>query len=58
MPLDALICMIIRKDKHMIPGGNDQILAGDSVIVFSLPEAMEKVEQLLTSDSNSPGRED
>ena len=58
MPLDALICMIIRKDKHLIPGGGDQILAGDSVIVFSLPEAMEKVEQLLTSDRDTPGRED
>ena len=58
MPLDALICMIIRQGRHLIPKGDDRILPGDSVIVFSLPEAMEKIEQLLSSGKDQPRRED
>lgn len=58
MPADALICMIIRDGKHLIPGGDDLILAGDSVIVFSLPDAMDMLEHLLTADKDLTGRED
>ena len=58
MPADALICMIIRDGKHLIPGGDDRILAGDSVIVFSLPDAMDMLEHLLTADKDLTGRED
>ena len=49
MPPSTLICMIIRQDRHLIPTGNDLILPGDSVIIFSLPEAMDKLERLLSA---------
>ena len=47
-PRRALVCMIIRGDRHLIPQGADTIEACDTVIVFSLPEALHEVEELLT----------
>lgn len=58
MPLDALICMIIRQKQHLIPKGDDLILPGDSVIVFSLPETTEKVERLLSAADRQSRGED
>lgn len=49
-PAGALVCMINRGDQHIIPQGRDAIQAGDSVLVFSLPEALRKVEILLTGE--------
>lgn len=47
-PRDAIICMLIRGKRSIIPGGQDSIEAGDVVLVFSLPEAIREVEKLLT----------
>ncbi|MDO4733345.1 MAG: NAD-binding protein, partial [Bacillota bacterium] len=49
-PSGALICMLNRGDQHIIPQGRDSICAGDSILVFSLPEALRKVEILLTGE--------
>jgi len=49
-PAAALICMLIRGRQHIIPRGSDSILPGDTAIVFSLPEALRKVEALLTEE--------
>lgn len=57
LPASTLICMIIRRGRHLIPTGEDQILPGDSVIIFSLPEAMEKLEELLSQGKERPRRE-
>ena len=46
IPREAVFGGIIRNGKAMMCSGNMQILAGDKVIVFSLPEAIETVENL------------
>jgi len=51
-PKEALICMINRGDQHLIARGSDRLEAGDSVIVFSMPEAIDKVEKLLTVEGD------
>ena len=51
-PAGALVCMIARGNEHIIPQGRDCIQAGDSVLVFSLQEALRKVEILLTGEGN------
>lgn len=47
-PRTALVCMIIRGNQHIIPQGADRIECGDTVIVFSLAEALREVEATLT----------
>jgi trk system potassium uptake protein TrkA len=44
-PKGALIGTIIRGDRILIPRGDDQVLPGDEVIVFALPEAIANVER-------------
>jgi trk system potassium uptake protein TrkA len=45
-PKAAIVCMIIRKGAHIIPGGQDMLLAKDRVIAFIMPEALAQVEKL------------
>ena len=45
-PEKALIGGVIRADQSYIPDGNFQLEVGDKVIVFALPEAISKVEEL------------
>ena len=45
-PRDAIISAIVRDDEVIIPGGTDQIVEGDQVIVFALPSAISDVENL------------
>ena len=45
-PHKAIICMIIRKGQHIIPGGQDKLLAQDRIIAFIMPEAINQVEKL------------
>lgn len=49
-PAGALVCMIVRGEEHIIPQGRDAIQAGDTVLVFSLPHALRKVEELLMGE--------
>ena len=48
-PREAVFGGIIRDGKAMMSFGNFQILTGDKAIVFCLPEAINKVEELFKS---------
>ncbi len=45
-PKTALVGGVIRGDKSLIPDGSFQLQRDDKVIVFALPEAIGKLEQL------------
>ncbi|MEQ8702477.1 MAG: Trk system potassium transporter TrkA [Phaeodactylibacter sp.] len=45
-PQTALIGGVIRGDEALIPNGEFQLQLNDKVIVFALPEAIDKLEQL------------
>jgi trk system potassium uptake protein TrkA len=45
-PKKALIAGVIRGEESLIPDGNFQLQLHDKVIVFALPEAISKVEEL------------
>jgi trk system potassium uptake protein TrkA len=45
-PKTALVGGVIRGDKGILPNGDFQLEVNDKVIVFALPEAIGKVEQL------------
>jgi trk system potassium uptake protein TrkA len=45
-PAGSLIGAIVRGDRAIIPGGTDAIQPGDRVVVFTLPSALRKVEDL------------
>lgn len=45
-PQTALIGGVIRGDEALIPDGEFQLQLNDKVIVFALPEAIDKLEQL------------
>jgi trk system potassium uptake protein TrkA len=45
VPSGALIGIIVRGEEVVIPGGEDRLEAGDHVIVFTLPEAISRVER-------------
>lgn len=51
-PSGALVCMIGRGEQYIIPQGRDAIQAGDTVLIFSLPDALRKVEALLTGEGD------
>ena len=34
---------LVRKDRVFVPGGTDEILPGDAVVVFALPAARDEV---------------
>ena len=44
-PRGALIGVIVRGDKYEIPTGESRLQEGDRVVVFTLPEALQKVER-------------
>ncbi len=48
MPKGAIVAAISRGEQIIIPKGDSQILPGDRVILFTLPEAIAKVERLFT----------
>ena len=45
-PTTALIGGVIRGDDTLIPDGDFQLQIDDKVIIFALPEAITKLEQL------------
>ena len=45
IPAGMIIGVIVRNDQIVIPGGEDHLESGDHVIVFTLPEAINRVEQ-------------
>jgi len=44
-PKDAIIGAIVRGASYEIPTGESRLLAGDRVLVFALPEAINKVQK-------------
>lgn len=48
MPKGAIVAAIKRGEQIIIPKGDSQILAEDRVILFTLPEAIPKVERLFS----------
>jgi trk system potassium uptake protein TrkA len=46
LPKGSLIGAIIRNERAIIPGGDDEIRPGDRVVVFVVPESLRKVEDL------------
>ncbi|WP_029911321.1 Trk system potassium transporter TrkA [Pelobacter seleniigenes] len=44
-PRGAIIGAIVRGDKYDIPTGDSTLEAGDRVVIFTLPEALQKVER-------------
>jgi len=51
IPRDALIATILRGDKVIVPSGNDEIHAGDSLVMIVAAEALEQVRKLLQKRS-------
>ncbi len=47
MPKSTLIGAIIRDNRLIIPGGNDEIREGDRLIVFTLRESIRELEDIL-----------
>jgi trk system potassium uptake protein TrkA len=45
-PKTALIGGVVRGEETLFPDGNFQLEVGDKVIIFALPEAIGKLEQL------------
>ena len=45
-PKDAIISMIVRGNEQITPNGNLEILPDDRVIIFSKPEAYDKLNKL------------
>lgn len=46
LPESSIIAGVIRASQVYIPGGDFQLLVGDKVIVFALPLAIKKVEEI------------
>lgn len=44
VPRGSIIGSIVRTDKVIIPSGDDDLEAGDHIIIFTLPEAVPRVE--------------
>ena len=44
-PRGAIIGVIVRGNKYEIPTGDSKLAEGDRVVVFTLPEALQKVER-------------
>lgn len=45
-PKDAIVGSIVRNDKVIVPSGDDYILPNDKVLVFALPKAIKKIENI------------
>ncbi|MBW2731785.1 MAG: Trk system potassium transporter TrkA [Deltaproteobacteria bacterium] len=49
LPEGSLIVAALRDDKVVIPGGDFQIQPHETVLVFALPEAIERIERIFSS---------
>jgi len=48
IPEGAIVGAIVRADEAIVPTGDDQFLAGDHVVVFSLPAAVPEVSRFFS----------
>ncbi|MGR6836009.1 Trk system potassium transporter TrkA [Syntrophomonas erecta] len=51
-PSGAVVGAIVREGQVIIPGGNSLIMAGDHLMVFTLPKSIHKVERLFVNGGN------
>jgi trk system potassium uptake protein TrkA len=56
IPRGAQIACIVRDREVFVPRGTDQIVPGDVVVLFTLPEVREDVLRLFRDPSPEPGR--
>jgi trk system potassium uptake protein TrkA len=49
LPNDAIVAAIIHGGAVTVPRGTDTIRAGDTVVVFALPDAIQEVIKLFPS---------
>jgi trk system potassium uptake protein TrkA len=47
LPKGALVTAIIREDEVIIPSGDSVIAPGDRIVIFTLKEAITKIEKIL-----------
>ncbi|MEZ4708511.1 MAG: Trk system potassium transporter TrkA [Caldilineaceae bacterium] len=45
-PKDAIVGAVLRGNQVLIPHGDTQIIPGDRAVIFTLPQAMSKIERL------------
>ncbi len=48
LPGKALVGVILRGDEAIVPRGNTEILVGDHIVLFTLPESVTKLLNYLT----------
>ena len=48
LPGKALVGVILRENEAIVPRGNTQILDGDHIVLFTLPESVSKMLKYLT----------
>ena len=48
LPGKALVGVILRDDEAIVPRGNTELLVGDHIVLFSLPESVTKLLNYLT----------
>jgi trk system potassium uptake protein TrkA len=48
VPHGAIIGALVRAEEVIIPGGEDQLAAGDRAVIFTLPEAVPRVEEFFS----------
>ena len=48
LPGKALAGVILRENEAIVPRGNTQILDGDHIVLFTLPESVSKLLKYLT----------
>lgn len=48
VPRGAIIGALVRADEVIIPGGQDQLAAGDRAVIFTLPKAVAHVEEFFS----------
>ncbi len=51
LPQNALIAVVIRDNRPIIPRGDNDLLAGDRVVLITMPENHGKVLKAITGDS-------
>jgi trk system potassium uptake protein TrkA len=51
-PRNAIVGAVLRQDELIIPHGDTQIMPGDKVIVFALPQALNELERLFDQEQS------
>ena len=46
LPANAVVGTLVRGEEVIVPRGDDEILAGDEVIIFAMPDAIPEIEAL------------